>query len=157
MAKPTNAEISRRVNEICEMMRGGCTLGQIRQHLKKAYKVSTRSCDRYLSRARARIYDATKRTDDDLRAESLAFYEGVRADLDQHIQWRLKAQERLDSLMALDKPKKVALTDANGGPATIRLQADQLEKADPAVLAQLSAAFDQLQKIGVEQATGGAG
>lgn len=155
MPKPTASEISRRVNEICEMMRGGCTLGQIRQHLKKAYKVTTRSCDRYLSRARSRIYDATKRTDDDLRAESLAFYEGVRADLDQHIQWRLKAQERLDALMALERPKKVALTDADGGPATIRLEAARLEQADPAVLAQLAAAFDQMQRIGVQQATEG--
>lgn len=149
MPKPTQHEISRRVNEICEMLRGGCTLGQINQHLKKAYKVKTRTCANYIARARRRIYDAIKRTDEDLRAESLAFYEGVRADLDQHIQWRLKAQERMDALMALERPKKVALTDANGGPATIRLEAERLEQVDPGVLAQLAAAFDQVQRIAV--------
>lgn len=154
MSKPTNDEISRRVNEICTMMQGGCTVGQIRQHLKQKYGVKTRSCANYLARARKRIYDAINRTDDDLRSEALAFYEGVRSDPENHVQWRLKAQERMDALMALERPKKVALTNADGGPATIRVQAERLEQADPEVVAKLAEAFDQLQRLTGEKGAG---
>jgi hypothetical protein len=139
---PPQDEVRRRIEEICQLMASGMSRGHINQHLKKAYGLKTRSCVRYLARARKQIYDATQRTDEDLRTESLAFYEGMREDVQLHPQWRLQAQTRIDQLMALEKPRKVALTNAEGGPATIRIEADRLENADPETLEKLVAALE---------------
>ena len=144
---PPQDEVRRRIEEICQLMASGASRGRINQHLKEKYGLKTRSCVRYLARARQQIYDATQRTDEDLRTEALAFYEGVREDVELHPQWRLKAQERIDSLMALEKPRKVALTNAEGGPATIRIEADRLDNADPEVLAQLVKALEVTQAL----------
>lgn len=152
---PTQDEVRRRIEEICRLMAQGATRGQINQHLKQTYGLKTRSCANYLARARRVIYDATKRTDEDLRTEALAFYEGMRSDVQMHPQWRIKAQERIDSLMALEKPRKVALTNAEGGPATIRVEADRLENADPEVLAKLVAALEVTTALSAPD--GGAG
>ena len=152
---PTAAEKRERIDGVILRMRQGQTVGQIRQWLKGEFQVTTRTCDRYLSRARREIAEAIGRTETDLRTESMAFYEGVRADPTATVWQKLKAQEQLDSLMGLAKPRKVAMTDATGnGPATIRIEAAKLSQAPPEELAKIAAAYDTIQQL---SQTSGAG
>lgn len=147
-ATPTAAEKRERIDGVILRMRKGETVGQIRQWLKGEFGVTTRTCDRYLSRARKEISEAVGRTETDLRTEAMAFYEGVRADQAATVWQKLKAQEQLDSLMGLAKPRKVAMTDSTGnGPATIRIEAARLQQAPPEELAKIAAAFDSLQQL----------
>jgi len=152
---PTAAQKRERIDGVILRMRQGQTIGQIRQWLKGQYGVTTRTCDRYLSRARTEISEAIGRTEGDLRAESMAFYEGVRADPTATVWQKLKAQEQLDSLMGLAKPRKVAMTDTTGnGPATIRIEAARLQQAPAEDLAKIAAAFDALQNLSGQQGAG---
>jgi hypothetical protein len=153
--QPTDNEKRARIEGVILRMRRGETVGQIRQWLKGEFGVTTRTCDRYLSRARKEISESVGRTEGDLRTEAMAFYEGVRADPTATVWQKLKAQEQLDSLMGLAKPRKVAMTDASGnGPATIRIEARALQQAPPEELAKIAAAFDSLQNL-AQQPGGG--
>jgi hypothetical protein len=85
----------------------------------------------------------------------MAFYEGVRSNQNATIWQQLKAQEQLDSLMGLPKPRKVAMTDSSGnGPATIRIEAARLQQAPAEDLAKIAAAFDTLQNLSGQQGAG---
>ena len=149
---PTREEMDSRLNEIVTRMGKGQTLGQINQWLKAEFGLSTRSCANYLSRARKRILEKTGRTEEDMRVEALAFYEGVRGTETNGMFYRMKAQERIDSLMGLEKPKKVAVTDASGnGPATIRIEAARLQSLPEAELAKLAEAHSLLEQVARDQ------
>lgn len=78
----------------------------IKRVIAQNYNLSPRSAERYISRARREM---TKQLDvpiGQLRAESFYFYISIMDNPESTQRERLRARERLDKLMGLDKPVK---------------------------------------------------
>lgn len=91
---------------------------EIKRAMKANFGMSSRTAERYMSRARARMkaeYAAKVNEGTDLlKMESVNFYRSVIRDPAAMTQDKIRAQERLDKLFGLDMPVKVAPTTPDG-------------------------------------------
>lgn len=143
---PTRDERDQIVANAIALISKGMSIGKVRQALKKTYGFTTRTAENYLSRARKDILKAADRTEDDFRAEAFAFLEGLRGDekLDAHA--RLRAQEQISDLMALNKPKKIALTNRDGtGPGRLVVETSKLDAMTTDQLAAVESALAAME------------
>lgn len=100
--RPTKAEYARRVAFCAQMIRGGAYDGQIKKACAKAFDVSPRTVEAYLRHARGKIIAESGKTREVHRAESFAFYQNVRANLELDAGTRIRACERIDRLLGLE-------------------------------------------------------
>jgi len=89
------------------LMNGRLRKSEIRKELVAAYEVSWRQADRYVSRARELIKDDLRRSPTEHRADAYSFYRGIIEDPDVAPREKIRAQERIDKLLALEKPQKI--------------------------------------------------
>ena len=102
--KPTTEEIAERI-ELCRSM----LLRRVpKATIKKAFrtrfgaKLSHRTIERYLARAREALLADLTRGRQTHRADALGFYESVLADHTASLRDKVKAQERIDKLLGLE-------------------------------------------------------
>jgi hypothetical protein len=131
--KVSRAEVEERVNLAAQMLCRKYTRFEIHRILKTHYKrpdgspLSANACDRYLQRAREVLRRRYAMADDpeaagaapealrDLhRRDAFNFYESVIRDPGAEPQHKLAAQARIDRLLGLEAPLKVAQTDPSG-------------------------------------------
>lgn len=89
---------------------------------KKFGNYTGRTIDRYVSRAKRKALHASKIPKEDWVARSLSTYNDIIRDPTAPHAAKVKAQERIDTLLGLDEPKKVEMAGPGGGP----IQIDQL-------------------------------
>lgn len=105
--RPTQKEYEERVNEAqMLLMQGPILKSAVIAHIKSKFKVEHRAAETYLARARQNILLHLNQLKDEHRADSLAFYEGIILDPDTSAADRLRARERIDKLLGLDKPSE---------------------------------------------------
>jgi hypothetical protein len=131
--KVSRAEVEERVNLAAQMLCRRYTRFEIHRALKNHYRrpdggsLSTNACDRCLQRAREVLRRRYALADDpeaagaapeklrDLhRRDAFGLYESVIRDPDAEPQHKLAAQARIDRLLGLEAPLKVAQTDPSG-------------------------------------------
>jgi hypothetical protein len=105
--RATRAEERDRIERTRQLLAAGSYKGEVKKALIAAYGISARTCEAYISRARAEILAGTGRSEDEHRADALALYESIKADPNSTNIEKLKAQERIDKLLALEGPVKV--------------------------------------------------
>lgn len=147
--KPTRMQLEDRVERTRQLLAEGNRKHVIKKVLKQAYGVSAATCERYLRRARDLILEETGKPASEHRADAFAFYETLKADKSLPAIVRLKAQERVDKLLALELPVKLTLTDPSGeNPMTVRLEAAKLVQTLPEDdLQKLAAAYDLVERL----------
>lgn len=114
--KPTEAELVLRIDQVLELLVAGASRAEILRFATETWKVSERTVDAYLMRAR-----------DALEAEAaihrpreigLAIRRYTRLFRDmkkaQDFKGALAAQKALNDLLGIDAPKKIAPTDPSG-------------------------------------------
>lgn len=112
--KPTCAQHDERVT-LCRNLLGlGYSDGQIKSVVTTAYGVSWRTVFRYLARAREQIREELGQDLESLRADAIEFYRGILLSDDARASEKIKARERMDKLLGLEAPMKVAETDSAG-------------------------------------------
>lgn len=104
---------------------------EIKKAVQQKYGLSTRSVQRYITRARREMVKHTKSSIEDHVAEAYYFYRGILTDENSTQRDRLRARERIDKLLGLDSPtrthKKELHLDLT--PAQIQAMSDEeLEK-----------------------------
>jgi len=70
--------------------------------------------DRILLRARAYLLEQLRRSKEDFRCESLAFYQSKLTDPEATTSEQLRARQRIDELLGLDAPKQTEISGRDG-------------------------------------------
>ena len=118
--KPTQEEWDRRVDLTHRLLSKGLRksdiiTGVVTDCAKRGYDISRLTVrNNYLVSARKRILKEINEERLDQQASSLAFYKSVLSDLKASNRDKIKAQERIDKLLGLEAPQKVAQTDSEG-------------------------------------------
>lgn len=104
MKKPTREEIEARIEYTLFLLSRRLYKSDIKKMLIRKYHVVARTCEVYLSRARAILIKGTGKTKEEHRVASLNFYESIIAGPDSTLRDRIYANERLDRLLGLEAP-----------------------------------------------------
>jgi hypothetical protein len=105
----SEAELEERVDLTYRLLSEGMRKSAIKNALKAQFGVCSRTCENYLARARQRQLADLRETRDEHRAQSLAFYRAIVADSGATLRDRLLAQKRIDDLLGLDTPLRLAI------------------------------------------------
>jgi hypothetical protein len=116
--RTTNAEISQRIMACATLLSRGVYRAQIHSIIAKNYGVHWRTCDNYVARARELLLSSIQKTRDELVSESYGFYTSILRDSTATNSDKLRAQERIDDLLALQAPRVAhhELSGPNGSP-----------------------------------------
>lgn len=106
---PIKAEKTARIEYCRQLVAAGHYDGEVKRLAAEEFKISTRSVERYLKRARELILAESEKPKTEHRATSLAFYQKVVANENEETRNRLRAQQRIDELLALELPKTINL------------------------------------------------
>lgn len=108
---------------MCRKLLGkGAYDGEVKTVVAARYGISRRTVERYLRRAREEMRAEIGRDKPDLQAESLEVYRSILMDEDAKPIEKIKARERMDKLLGLEAPVKVASTDKEGNDLLTREQ-----------------------------------
>lgn len=117
------AELVARVELTLNMLTKGYRKSVIKTVMRQRYGVSPRTVENYLARAKEILLVELKEERDEHAGRSLAFYRSVIADPAVKMKDKLVAQRRIDLLLGLQAPTRVALTDPEGNtPAAPTIQ-----------------------------------
>ncbi|AMV35716.1 hypothetical protein VN12_26725 [Pirellula sp. SH-Sr6A] len=108
-------EYEDRVELTYRMLVEGMRKSEIKAALKAQYQISARTAENYLARARLLQLEDLREERDVHRASSLAFYKSVLSDPQVGVGAKINAQKRIDQLLGLDVPFRVAIASANVG------------------------------------------
>jgi hypothetical protein len=101
----TNEELHERIDFTAKMLARRLYKSDVKRVLKTKYHVSTRTCDEYISRARATLVEWTGRDLAEHRVDSLAYYEAVlRSTTDEDR--GMRAQARIDKILGIEAPQQ---------------------------------------------------
>lgn len=89
---------------VAELLSRGKTTGEIKRMIHVEYGLKPRSVEPYLRRAREAMRAETGKSVEDLRTESYYYYRSVLQDPEASHRDKLRARERIDKLLGLDKP-----------------------------------------------------
>lgn len=92
------------VRELCDGRRHN---GEIKRMAAAKFGVKPRTIEHYLTEVRNERIEESGRTVDDHRADSFHFYISVLRDKKADPRDKIKAQERIDKLLGLERPQKV--------------------------------------------------
>lgn len=92
--------------------------------------LSARTCEKILTAARTSLADRIGKARGDLRNEAYLFYDSVLRDPGAKPLEKIKAQERIDKLLGLEKPQRIALKGNvnHGGAVKMDLSALSLDE-----------------------------
>jgi hypothetical protein len=105
--KPTEKEQEARVRAAIAMLRKGKYKHEIKHYFSEKWRLSPRTVERYLTRARDQIVTEENTDRDEQRALSASFYRKMAQDRAVPAGSRLFARKRIDELYGLDAPKKL--------------------------------------------------
>ena len=114
--KATKAETERRIEAAMTLLGRGLRDGEIKRVLAAQFHIPPRTAERYITRGRRALLERLGRTKEEMRAGSLAFYEGVLSDTKATTRDKLLARKRIDDLLGLDEPKRLEHSGPRGGP-----------------------------------------
>lgn len=116
--RTTNAQIAERVLLVAKLLCRGLFKSDIHRVVTERYHVHWRTADNYVVRARQLLLSNVQKTRDTLISESYGFYSSVLCDPNASMSDRLRAQERIDDLFALQAPRTQhhELSGPNGEP-----------------------------------------
>ena len=115
MAKrPTKQERRDRLEMARKLLSQRLSNGEAKRVMSRKYNMSTRSVERYLHRARSLLLLESGKTASTHRSEAYNFYASIVGDPKMAPRERIRTQERIDKLLALEGPIKVAQTNAEG-------------------------------------------
>jgi hypothetical protein len=114
--KPSVVELTQRVQQVANLLCDGYKNGEIAEKMHKDFKVSSRTTETYISRAKALILEEVGRPKDEHRAESFGYYQKMSHDKEAPASVRLHARELIGDLLGLDAPKRAEISGPDGGP-----------------------------------------
>lgn len=118
--KPTHAEVVERIEYTRELLIRALHGGQIKQALRAKYgPLSHATCGRYVSRARHVMVEEMGMSRDEARGQALERYEAVIRDKAADHYDRIRAQERIDKILGLETPQRIAHEGKDGAPIQI--------------------------------------
>jgi len=99
-----------------ELLSLGFQKGEIKRRFRERFSrdgehIGARTIERYLARARERLLSLTGKTGQEWTAESLAFYLAQSINPQARPREQILARERIDSLLGLDAPTRIAVQD----------------------------------------------
>ncbi len=105
---PTRTKISKEqqiqlVQLVKHLLSLGKHLSEIKRAVVREYDLSSRSVERYIIRARREMTQRLEVPVEQLRAEAFFFYVSIINDNNSSQRERLRARERIDKLLGLDK------------------------------------------------------
>lgn len=121
--KPTREEHAERIDTCRLLLTARQPKHAIKRAMTERYGIGARTCERYLSRARAILLKELDGTPDGHKADAYLFYSSIISDKNESSRDRIKAQERIDKLLGLEGPIKFAQTDTQGNDITTPEQA----------------------------------
>lgn len=108
------AELEARVAVTVELLSQGVRKSQIKRILVNRYQVSARTCENYLSRAREELLTDLREERDEHRGTALATYRALLRNPNAKVKDKILAQQRIDKLLGLEAPVRLAMTDTDG-------------------------------------------
>jgi len=114
--KPAAAELTKRIHQVADLLCAGYKSGEIAAAMNAQFKVSARTTESYLSRAKALILEEVGRPKDEHRAESFGYYQKMSHDKEAPASVRLHARELIGDLLGLDAPKRAEISGPEGAP-----------------------------------------
>lgn len=104
---PTAGEKDDRIEFTLRQIATGKYKSDIKRALRERYgNLCARTCERYITAAFEITMLEMKRPAEELAAEAVAFYDGIIANQELSIFVRMRARERKDKLLGLEKPIK---------------------------------------------------
>lgn len=127
--KATAAELELRIEYVIELLAAGHRPGAIKAAIREKFgAVSARQIFRYMARARAEMLEAAGASLEQLVAESLAFYRSITADEKARVADKLRARERIDQLLGLEKPRRLEFGGTQSAPSLMLSEDEALER-----------------------------
>lgn len=108
LISPTKTKISKeQQTQLVQLIKHLLSLGKHPTEIKRAvvreYDLASRSVERYITRARREMTKCFEVPIEQLRAEAIFFYISIINDTKSQQRERLRARERIDKLLGLDK------------------------------------------------------
>lgn len=118
--------------ELCRKLLASRTSeSDVERAARRTFGVGRRQARRYLAAAREAMRAATERSREVHLAEAYAFYCSLAANTGAKDADRIKAQERIERLLALDGASPAASTDIDGRPLTVAWLLTHLHHSAP--------------------------
>ena len=112
--RPTKQERRDRLEMACKLLSQRLTNGEAKRVMSRHYNMSPRSVERYLRRARMLLLHATQKSASEHRADAYSFYNSSVGNPKLPLRERIRSQEQIVKLFALEGPIEVAQTNAEG-------------------------------------------
>jgi len=96
--------------------------GQLKDLIKREFRVEWRMAEIYITRARERLLQRLDQVKREHRADSLAFYEGVISGEEAGPGEKIRARERIDKLLGLEAPMQIAHSGEIANPSTVEIK-----------------------------------
>ena len=151
--RPTKVQYLARIKLCCDLLSRGYRKFELKGILKRQYGVSFRTCENYLSRARAMLLNEMGITREEARSQSCDLYKSIIKDPASTPREKILAPQRLDKVLGLeDHSVKVqqtgTITHEHGG---LELRITELIKRNPE---QRDAVLGLARRLGLESDSG---
>jgi hypothetical protein len=133
-------EFDERVRMTVQLLSAGLYTSEIKKAIKDKYQVDARTVENYLSRARDILLLELREDRDVHKSQSLAFYRSILRNPEAKLHEKIAAQKRIDHILGLHSPSRVAFTDTLGNDIDRDAAADRV--------ASLAARF--AERFGIE-------
>ena len=140
--KPTAEEKQSRIDLVASLLASGHASSHIHKIIVGKYGCTKRTVDSYIAKAKQILIEESEQPREMHIAMSLEVYRSIIRDENASHSDRISAQSRIDRLLGLEAPRRLAHEGAEGGPIQVEGRADALSiiDSDP----ELSARADQL-------------
>jgi hypothetical protein len=129
-----DAELEERARLTASLLGQGRTKGDIKKALATKYNVDHHTAERYLGRAREILLAELRETRDYHKSSALEFYRSVLVNSEATIRDKIAAQKRIDFILGLHAPSRVAVTDTDGND----IDPSEIDSKIVALLAQIN-------------------
>jgi hypothetical protein len=113
-SKPSQEELEERYRVTAQLLAKGLYKGQVKKALGAKYGIESRAAEDYIARAREILLAELNQARDIHKSDALAFYKSIITDPKATVGNKINAQKRIDFILGLHAPTRVAFTDANG-------------------------------------------
>lgn len=117
--KGTNDQLQERIEETAGLLAMGATKTEIHKVVGGKHNVVWRTVDIYIARARKWLEKQADRTQEQVRSESVNWYERQLKSSGAALRDKIKCRERLDEIYGIDAPKRQQISTPEGEPLEI--------------------------------------